>query len=108
VTDIVLVLATVPSADRGEAMARALVSERLAACVNVLPPMTSFYRWKGAVERDTECQLVVKTTRDRVAGVAARIRELHTYELPELLVLTVDDGAAAYLDWIRAATRPHG
>lgn len=107
-TDIVLILTTVPSADRGDAMARSLVEERLAACVNVLPPMTSFYRWKGTVERDTECQLIVKTTRDRVAAVEARIRELHGYELPELLVLAVEAGAGTYLEWVRVATRPAG
>ncbi len=105
-TDVVLVLTTIPSTDQGEAIARALIDERLAACVNVLPPMTSFYRWKGVVERDTECQLVVKTTRDRVAAVDARIRDLHTYELPELLVLAADDGGRQYLEWVRAATRP--
>lgn len=105
-TDVVLVLTTIPSTDQGEAIARALIDERLAACVNVLPPMTSFYRWKGVVERDTECQLVVKTTRDRVAAVDARIRDLHTYELPELLVLAADDGGRQYLEWVMAATRP--
>lgn len=107
-TEIVLVLTTVASVERGDAVARALVDERLAACVNVLPPMTSFYRWKGAVEREAECQLVVKTTRDRVAAVGARLRELHAYELPELLVVAVEDGAEDYLEWVKVATRPPG
>jgi periplasmic divalent cation tolerance protein len=80
-------------------VARVLVEERLAACVNILPAMTSVYRWKGAVEEDREQQLVIKTTRDRVAAVEARVKELHPYELPEFLVLPAT-GSAAYLAWI--------
>ena len=104
VTDIVLVLTTVPVGDRGEGIARALVDERLAACVNVLGPMTSFYRWHGAVERDVERQLIIKTTRGRVAAIRARLVELHSYELPEFVVLPVSDGGRAYLDWVRKET----
>jgi periplasmic divalent cation tolerance protein len=74
---VVLVLTTVPDAVRGEAIARELVEGRLAACVNVLPPMTSVYRWKGVLERDTEHQLVIKTTPDRVAAIEARLGQLH-------------------------------
>jgi len=101
-TDIVLILTTLPNDDRGEALARALVEERLAACVNVLAPMTSFYRWQGAVDQDIERQVVIKTTRDRVAAVQLRITDLHAYELPEFLVLPVIDGSTAYLEWVRA------
>ena len=104
-SEIVILLTTVQEEERAEVIARALVTERLAACVNVLPPMISFYRWKGAVERDAERQLVVKTTGDRVAAVQSRIRELHPYELPELLVLPVADGGADYLDWVVSETR---
>jgi periplasmic divalent cation tolerance protein len=103
-TDIVLVLTTVPDGDRGEAIAQALVEERLAACVNVLAPMISFYRWRGAIERDAERQLVIKTTQDRVAAVQSRIAALHPYELPEFVVVSVTDGSAAYLDWVRSET----
>jgi periplasmic divalent cation tolerance protein len=108
VTEIALILTTVPTVDAGERLARALVEERLAACVNVLPLMTSFYRWQGAVESAAECQLVVKTTRDRVAAVGDRIRELHTYELPELLVFDVTDGEPRYLEWLKRAVGPAG
>jgi periplasmic divalent cation tolerance protein len=104
VTDIVLVLTTVPAGDGGEAIARALVDERLAACVNVLGPMTSFYRWHGAVERADERQLIIKTTRGRIAAIQARLVELHSYELPEFVVLPVSDGGPAYLDWLRSGT----
>ena len=103
-TDIVLVLTTVPVGDRGDAIARMLVDERLAACVNVLPPMVSFYRWQGGVERDAERQVIIKTTRDRLVAVQQRLIELHSYDVPELLVLPVSDGSTAYLDWIRKET----
>ena len=105
-TDIVLVLTTVPVGDRGDAVARTLVDERLAACVNVLPPMTSFYRWQGGVERDAERQVIIKTTRDRLVALQQRVIELHSYDVPEFLVLPVSDGSTAYLDWIRKETLP--
>jgi periplasmic divalent cation tolerance protein len=103
--DAVVVLTTVPSGDQGETIALALVEERLAACVNVLPPMTSIYRWRGAVERDSERQMIIKTSRDRVPVLQARLATLHPYELPEFIVLSVADGGAAYLEWIGAETR---
>ena len=106
-TDIVLVLTTAPDDERAQAWARTLVEERLAACVNVHGPMMSFYRWKDIVECDTERQVVIKTTRERVAALRARLRELHSYELPELVVLTVDDGSDEYLKWVIEQTRPH-
>lgn len=109
-TDPVIVLTTVPdrqldadaSGDAvGDALARALVEEGLAACVNVLPPMRSVYRWKGTTEHDIERQVVIKTTRDRVPAIQARLGQLHPYELPEFLVVSVAGGSDAYLDWIR-------
>ena len=103
-TDVVLILTTVP-VDRGGEIARTLVDERLAACVNVLPAMTSFYRWRGAIEREEESQVIIKTTRDRVAAVQARLVELHSYEVPEFVVLPVSDGSTGYLDWVRNETR---
>jgi periplasmic divalent cation tolerance protein len=104
-TDIVLILTTVPARDQGEAIARALVEETLAACVNLLPPMTSIYRWRGAVERESECQIVIKTTRGRIAAIQARVKALHSYDLPEFIVLPVVDGSEGYLEWVRAETR---
>lgn len=100
-TDIAIVLTTIDSDERAELLARQLVDERLAACVNVHPPMVSLYRWKGAVERDTECQIVIKTTRDRLAALEARLREIHPYELPEFVVVPVDGGSPGYLHWVR-------
>ena len=100
----VIVLTTLAADADAAALARTLVEERLAACVNVLPAMTSIYRWKGAVEQDREQQLVIKTTGERVAALEARIRQLHTYDVPEFLVLPASGGAAAYLQWIADST----
>jgi len=105
--NIVLVLTTAPDDERAEAWARALVEERLAACVNVHGPMTSFYRWKGVVERDAERQVVIKTTRERVPSLRERLRELHSYELPEFVVLAIEDGSDEYVKWVVEQTSPH-
>lgn len=100
VHDVVLVLTTVPDDPSAEALARTLVDEKIAACVNLLPPMVSIYRWKGDVERGAERQLVIKTTRASVPALEKRIKELHSYELPELIVVAVDGGAKDYLAWV--------
>jgi periplasmic divalent cation tolerance protein len=99
-TDIVLILTTAPDDDRAGTWARTLVEEHLAACVNVHGPMTSCYRWKGVVERDAERQIVIKTTRDRVEALKARLLELHSYELPEFLVVAVEGGSDEYVRWV--------
>lgn len=99
-TEIVLVLTTVSSVQLGEQIAKTLVEERLAACVNIGAAMRSIYRWNGRVEEGEEFQLVIKTTTDRVADIEARIRTLHTYELPELLVVPVRGGGQEYMDWL--------
>jgi periplasmic divalent cation tolerance protein len=95
----VIVLTTLGATTEAAAFARVLVDERLAACVNVLPVMTSIYRWKGNVEEELEQQLVIKTTRDRVAALEARFHELHPYEVAEFLVLSAA-ASAAYLEWM--------
>jgi periplasmic divalent cation tolerance protein len=105
-TDVVLVLTTVPVGDQGESLARRLIEDRLAACVNVLAPMTSFYRWNGNIDRDVERQLVIKTTADRVAEIRSRVTILHSYELPEFLIVPVADGSPSYLDWVRGESAP--
>ena len=99
-----IVLTTLGKQTDAAAFARVLVDERLAACVNVLPAMTSVYRWKGAIEEDREQQLVIKTTSDRVAALQARFHELHPYELPEFLVVAATDGSAGYLQWLGEST----
>ena len=102
--DIVLVLTTAPDDDKVAVWARTLVEERLAACVNVHGPMVSFYRWKGTVEREAERQVVIKTTRERVPALRERLLELHSYELPEFVVLDVAGGSDAYLRWVADQT----
>ena len=102
---LVIVLTTIGVATDVAPIARALVDERLAACVNVLPMMTSFYRWKGVVEEDQERQLIIKTTRERVEALQARVRELHPYDVPEFLVLNVASGSETYVDWVRDSVR---
>ena len=97
--DAAIVLTTIGADADAGAIARALVDERLAACVNVLPPMISTYRWKGSVEQEREQQLVIKTSRASLAALQTRMLELHPYELPEFLVLAAS-GSAAYLRWI--------
>ena len=97
---------TCPDAEVAERIATTLVDERLAACVNLLPGITSIYRWQGAIERAGEVLLLVKTGRERLATLTARIVELHPYELPEVLAVEAVGGLPAYLAWIAADTRP--
>jgi periplasmic divalent cation tolerance protein len=101
----VIVLTTLGADADASAIARALVDERLAACVNVLPPMTSTYRWNGRVEEEREQQLVIKTAAARVDALEARLRELHPYEVPEFLVVRVDRGSEAYLSWLAESAK---
>jgi periplasmic divalent cation tolerance protein len=103
-TEIVLVLTTIDSDERSEALARTLVDEQLAACVSIGAPMTSIYRWQGRVEQAAERQLVIKTTRTRLAAVRARLLELHPYDVPELLVVAADEASAAYARWLQEST----
>jgi periplasmic divalent cation tolerance protein len=102
--DCVLVWTTIGKTADGRGLASILVTERLAACVNVLPEMESFYRWKGQVETDHERQLIMKTTAARVPALRARVHDLHDYEVPEFIVMPIVGGNEAYLNWIREST----
>jgi len=107
-SEVVLVLSTAPDVELAETLARTLVEEKLAACVNVLAPMTSVYRWQGTLERSVERQMIIKTTRDTLPALHARFVELHSYELPEFIVLDVTSGSGEYLAWItREVTNAH-
>ena len=99
--EALVALATAASEEEGKRIAHALVSERLAACVNVVPRITSVYTWKGAVEESSEVMLVVKTTQAAFARMKARLVELHSYDVPECIALRVLDGHAPYLAWIQ-------
>lgn len=95
-----VVLSAAGSEDEASRIARGLVERRLAACVNVLPGARSTYRWEGVVRTEAEWILVAKTRRDRFDAIRDAIRELHTYELPEVVMIEVADGEAGYLAWI--------
>jgi periplasmic divalent cation tolerance protein len=103
--EYVLVLTTLPGDADGVAFGRSLVDERLAACVNLLAPMESVYRWEGHVEQERERQVIIKTSRARLSDLWDRVRELHPYEVPEFLVLTIADGNEAYLRWVGESTK---
>jgi periplasmic divalent cation tolerance protein len=99
-----IVLTTFPAETDAEPIARALVEERLAACVNILPEMRSIYRWAGSVEDAHERQVIIKTSRERVPALLHRLRALHPYEVPEFIVLPIVDGSDDYLGWISSST----
>ena len=103
--DLRICLLTAPDAPTAQRIARTLVEERLAACVNIVPGVASIYRWEGAVHEDAELLLVAKTSQDRLAALAERLAVIHPYALPELVALTPSGGSARYLDWVRAETR---
>ncbi len=104
-SDYVIVLTTLPAGADCAAFAETLVRERIVACANVLPEMESIYSWKGKVEHGREHQVVLKTTAVRLAELQARVRALHAYEVPELLVIRVDGGGESYLNWVSEVTR---
>lgn len=95
-----LVLTTVSSREEAERIAHSLVEERLAACVNIIPGLTSIYRWQGAVESASELLLLIKTSAAHIDRLQAALLRLHSYELPEFLVLPIDAASQPYLDWL--------
>jgi len=104
-TDKIVVFSTCASEDEAAKLAQALVEERLAACVSVIPGVRSFYHWKGAIESSSECLLVIKSSRELFGQLSAALERMHSYELPEVLALSVVDGSPAYLDWFEANLR---
>ena len=104
-SEALIVFVTVAARADGERIAEALVGEQLAACVNVLGPVRSIYRWQGEICRDDEHLLVIKTTRARYAALEARVKALHSYEVPEVVALPIELGSAQYLAWIGDMTR---
>jgi periplasmic divalent cation tolerance protein len=104
--DTLLVFTNLPDRSAANTLARALVERRVAACVNVLSECTSAYRWQGKVETATEIPMVVKTTAAAYPELERAIRELHPYELPEIVAVPVCSGLPEYLDWVATQTRP--
>lgn len=105
-TGAVVVLTALGAPLDAQRIARALVDERLAACVNIVPGVTSIYRWKGVVEQEAELMLVIKTMAQRVDALKKRLLELHPYELPEVVVIPIGDGHKPYLEWLAEQVRP--
>jgi len=95
-----IAMTTVASAEEAARLSRALVEERLAACATLLPAAHSIYHWEGRIETSDECLLLLKTTTERLAGLEARLGELHSYQTPEFLVLAVEAGSHPYLAWL--------
>jgi periplasmic divalent cation tolerance protein len=103
-----LIYVTAPNRDEALALGRTLVEERLAACANLLGPITSVYWWEGRVNQDDEVALILKTRADLVDGLIARVRELHSYDCPCVVALPIDAGNPPFLEWIGTETRPAG
>lgn len=107
-TDKIVLLTTCESEDEARRIARALVEAQLAACVNIVPRIASFYRWKGAVEEATEYLLLVKTSLRLASEARAAIEQAHSYELPEAIALPVAAGSERYLEWLEAGLKREG
>lgn len=98
--DPIVVLMTASSQEEAERIASALVADMLAACVNVIPGMTSIYRWQGKIQRDQECLLVAKTSRHVLNDLVRRVQGLHSYQVPEIIALPLVGGSEDYLRWL--------
>jgi len=104
--NVLVVLTNCPDVEVADRIARTIVEQQLAACVNRLAPVESVYRWQGAVERATEVPLLIKTTRERYVEIEQAIRALHPYEVPEIIAMPVSAGLASYLRWVADETQP--
>ena len=101
-TDKIVILSTCGTQEEAEKLAHILLEARLAACVNVIPRIRSYYRWKGAIESAEECLLIVKSSRELFGAIGAVLEKEHSYEVPELLALPVVEGGTNYLNWLLA------
>jgi len=104
-SDVLIVLTNLPDAESADKLARQLIEQRAAACVNRLAPCVSTYRWQDAVETASEVPLLIKTTRAAWPRLEKAIRAAHPYELPEIIAVPVEQGLPAYLDWVRQETK---
>jgi periplasmic divalent cation tolerance protein len=104
--EALLVLTNLPDAESARTLAGHLVAARLAACVNILAPCRSVYRWQGNIEQAEEVPLLIKTSAERYPALQAAIRERHPYELPEIVAVPIERGLTGYLAWIAAETTP--
>jgi periplasmic divalent cation tolerance protein len=104
-SDCVVILVTAGSRAEGERIAEALVGEQLAACVNLVGPVRSIYRWESAIQRDDEWLLIIKARATQFDALATRVRAIHSYQTPEVIALPITAGSEAYLEWLRSVTR---
>jgi periplasmic divalent cation tolerance protein len=104
-TDKIVIFSTCGSPEEAERLARQLVEARLAACINVITQVQSYYRWQGKVEHATECLLMIKTTRDLFSELRLALEAAHSYEIPEVLALPVIEGSPDYLAWLETGLR---
>jgi periplasmic divalent cation tolerance protein len=107
-TDKVIVLSTCPSREEATRIARGLVEERLAACVNIVDSAVSIYRWQGSLQESAEVILVIKSRREIVGALQQRLASMHSYEVPEAIAIPVIDGLPAYLEWLDRELHPPG
>ena len=103
-SDVLLIITNMPDQDSAQRMANSLIENKAAACVNIMAPCTSVYRWQGKVEKANEIPLLIKTTRSAYPRVEELIREQHPYELPEIIAVSVEFGLPAYLQWVATET----
>ena len=99
-----IVFVTTPNSDEAARIAEALVSERLAACVNIVAAVESIYRWEGKVTHDREALMIIKTTDERYPELERRVKDLHSYSTPEVIALRIERGSSDYLEWLRNST----
>ena len=103
--DFAIILTTVSAVEEGRSIANTLVEKHLAACVNIIPKISSVYRWEGQIQSETEVLLLIKTTKDLEAEVYREVQAVHSYDTPELITLPITNGSETYLDWLTAAVR---
>ena len=103
--DFAIILTTASAAEEGRSIANTLVEKQLAACVNIIPKISSVYRWEGQIQSETEVLLLIKTTKDLEAKVYREVQAVHSYDTPELITLPITNGSETYLDWMTTAVR---
>ncbi len=99
-TNYLIVYCTVGSLEEGKRIGEAIVEDKLAACCNIVPNLTSIYSWQGKTETDSELLLIIKTKKDVYLNLEKRIQQLHSYEVPEILALPIESGNKSYLEWV--------
>jgi periplasmic divalent cation tolerance protein len=104
----IVILITAPTPEKGEEIARALVTEGIAACASIVPRITSIYSWEGKVCKDEEVLLLVKSRSSLFPAIRDRVKSLHSYDVPEIISLSISDGLPEYLDWLKTATKLPG